>query len=161
MPTETKALYKNSILFFNKKTILLSSLTLIIVLSVSSGSLFFLKKIYAFEKIQADREAGMSLEAFSRHTVQVVDQVDMMLRGVRRTYLSTGSVPGTRQYIQEMNFTSVIHDVYLVSDKGSFIIPDDDHTRSKNVLDRDYFRYHQTHPEDTLFISPVEKGGKL
>ncbi len=143
----------------NKRILLLHSAACLIVLCIVWEGAYLTKRMYLREKEQALREARIAAEAFAQHTIQTVNQVDMLIQSVRMTYLRTGSVAETEQFIQGLHFdTSIIEKVFLVNASGAFLIPSDENAKSQNVLDRDYFLFHQTVPGDTPFVSAVAKG---
>ncbi len=143
----------------SKKILLLHSAACLIVLCIVWEGTYLTKRMYQREKGQAIRDARIAVDAFAQHTIQTVNQVDMLIQSVRITYLRTGSVAETEQFIQGLHFdTSIIEKVFLVNASGAFLIPSDKSATSQNVLDRDYFKFHEATPDDTPFVSAVAKG---
>ncbi len=144
--------------FRKNKLLLLCASACLIVLSIA-GYLYLLEMLYQDEKTRVIREANLAVDAFEQHTIQVVNQVDVILHSVRMLYLRAGSVKDTERFIDGLNFDkSVIDNVYLISANGTIINSHGEDAKSLKVNDRDYFRYHQSTRSDRLFISPVEKG---
>lgn len=141
------------------KTLTLFTLTCLIVVGIIAGYTYMIKRTYLKEKTQVIREASISVDAFEQHTAQIVNQVDVILRSVRMEYLRSFSNTKTEQFIIGLNLdTTVFENIFLVRNDGTFIIPYDENSTLRNVVDREYFRYHQANAADNLFISAVEKG---
>jgi diguanylate cyclase (GGDEF)-like protein len=143
---------------FNKRVLLLCTSAGLIAFVIAAG--FIMRaRTYQAEKASLINEATIGVEACGQHTIQILNQVDMLLHGVRMTYIRTGSVSTTEQFIRGLNFdTAIIENIYIVQADGRFIIPHDKASQSKSVVVREYFHYHQTTPTDQFYISAVEKG---
>ncbi len=144
--------------FFNKRVLLLCTSACLIAFFIAAG--FLLRaRTYQAEKARLVSEAAIGVDACGQHTIQILNQVDVLLHGVRMIYTRTGSVSTTEEFISGLNFdTAIIENVFIVQADGKFIIPHDEVSQTKSVVARDYFRYHQATPEDRLYISAVEKG---
>lgn len=131
----------------------------IIILGILAGSSRLIESIYQNEKALIIREANVSVDALEQHTVQIVNQVDLILNSVRIFYYRTRSIAETEMFINSLNFDkSVIDNIYLISKDGAIIISHDESAKSRNVSDRDYYRYHRSTIADNLFVSSVESG---
>ena len=118
-----------------------------------------LTNMFQDEKGRVFREAKIAVEASTQHTLQVMDQIDILLHSVRLFYLRTRSPEETEQFIKGLDFDhSTISNIYLVDQKGNYIVPRTLNSRSNNITDRDYFQYHRSTLSDSLFISQVELG---
>ncbi len=141
------------------RAFILRASTIALIALILGGCLYFREVLYRDENARVNREAELAVDAFEQHTAQIVNQVDMLLLGVRMMYQRSASAAETERFIRGVNFnTSVIEDVFVAARDGSFIIPFDDASRRSTVADRDYFVFHSTNVEDRIFISPVEKG---
>jgi two-component sensor histidine kinase len=138
---------------------LLCSATLLAAICIAAAGALAVWKTYLNEKVRLTHNAAVSVEAFEQHTALVVEQIDVLLHGVRMTYQRTGSAAETRKYIDGLELdNSTIENIFLVRPDGSFIIPGEEKYRTKSVVERDYYRYHSGETRDNLFISGVEKG---
>ncbi len=145
--------------YFSKKILLLCGLMSLVVLALVAASLYLVDQEYQQEKTVLIKQANTVLVASERHTIQVINEVNVMINGVRMMYSRTASISETAQYIAALSFDqTVIEDIYLADARGDFLIPAMTSVRSGSVADRDYFRFHQRAPADSLFISSVVKG---
>ncbi len=144
---------------FENKILLLCTLSTLIILCLLLGGMMFNEYLYQNEKALVMAEASTTAEAFEQYTVQVINQVDVLLNAVRSFYRRTGSLSEAHQFIDTLNFDkSSVENIYLISADGTIVISHEENTINTNVQDREYFRYHQSTPADTLFISPIELG---
>ncbi len=142
----------------NTKIIFLCISVCLIILCIVGGS-SLQEKTYQTERSRLLNEATIGVEACGEHTRQIVNQVDVLLHAVRMTYIRTGSVTETEQFIDQLNFnTEVIENIFITRADGTFIIPSEEKAQSKSVVSRDYFQHHKTTPADLLFISGIAKG---
>ena len=114
--------------------------------------------------LQAEREkltqnAQLANDAFVEHTLQVVTQVDTLLKAMRGYYLRTGSAEEAEHYMAGLGFNrALISDIYLIDAKGRILTPWKDLALGRNVAERDYFAFHRDNPEDQIFIDSVQTG---
>lgn len=141
------------------KTLILLSLSFIIIFSIIIEYIYILERTYQNEKDQVFRESNIAVDAFEQHTAQIINQGDLLLRSIRMVHLLSLSRKETEDFIKGLNLdTTVFENIFLVKSDGTFMIPYDDYSKIKTVKDREYFKYHQTNPVDSLFISAVERG---
>lgn len=107
------------------------------------------------EVIQAaNSESQNANRTFADHSARVMRQVDAVIRGVRSTYLRTGSVGATEQFIADLNIDpSFIENVYLIDAQGQIVIPAKDRARNLSAVGRDYFTFHSKTTKDTPFLT--------
>ncbi len=135
---------------------LVASLT---CLAILGGSGWFYHHSYRAEAASAADEANQTVNAFTEHTLQLINQVDAFLHGMRWVYQQTGSMALTERFVDGLEFDhSVVENLYLISAEGIIVLAHDPAARNLSVSDRGYFRFHQMTPVDRLSISPVEKG---
>ena len=129
-------------------------------LGVLGGGRYFLEQMRHDEEIQLIRQAQLAAAAFEQHTLRVISYVDVLLRGLRSTYLRTGSLAETQEFIDELVFDrSTIDSINIISPEGIISASSRDRKgKPLNVTDRAYFQYHQATPDDQIFISAVEFG---
>ena len=115
-------------------------------------------------QLQAEQEklalsAQLTNDAFVEHTLQVVNQVDILIKAARGYYERTESVPDTERFVATLGFRrDTIEDIYLISADGFILTPWADRAKRLNVAQRDYFLFHQTNTEDKIHIGPIQLG---
>jgi hypothetical protein len=135
---------------------LVASLTCFAILG---GAAWFYHHSYRAEAASAASEANKTVNAFTEHTLQLVNQVDALLHGMRWVYRQTGSIALTERFVNELEFDhSVVENLYLINAEGIIVLAHNPAARNFSVADRGYFHFHKMTPEDRLSISPVEKG---
>ena len=128
-------------------------------LAILGGSAWFYHDSYRAEAASAAGEANKTVNAFTEHTLQLINQVDAFLHGMRWVYQQTGSIAQTERFVDELEFDhSVVENLYLISAEGIIVLAHNPAARNLSVADRGYFLFHQMTPGDRLSISPVEKG---
>lgn len=128
-------------------------------LAILGGSAWFYHHSYRAEAASAAGEANKTVNAFTEHTLQLINQVDAFLHGMRWVYQQTGSIALTERFVDELNFDhSVVENLYLISAEGIIVLAHNPAARNLSVADRGYFQFHQMTPADRLSISPVEMG---
>ncbi len=143
----------------NKKILLLCIVACLISLGIVSGGEYLIERMRRNEKAQMVNQANLTVDAFEQYTIQMVNHVDALLHAVRMIYLSTYSVTETDQFIDGLNFDkSIVDNIYLINTNGIVVIAHDEQAASRNVRDREYFKYHQSVSTDRLFLSAVETG---
>ena len=142
----------------NKTGVLVASSGLLILLIAVGGALA-LQIVHDTEKTRVVRDAEMAVDACVDHTLQLTNQVDVLLHSVRVVYSATRSAATTADFVDSLSFDrSVIKDIFIVDAHGIFIIPLLSKYSSLSVTDRDYFIYHKSTANDGLFVSAVEPG---
>ena len=135
---------------------LVASLT---CLAILGGAAWFYHHSYRAEAASAAGEANKTVNAFTEHTLQLINQVDALLRGMRWVYQQTGSIALTERFVHELEFDhAVVENLYLISAEGIIVLAHNPAARNISIADRGYFHYHQMTPKDRLSISSVEKG---
>ncbi len=103
--------------------------------------------------------AKLANDAFVEHSIQVVNQVDILLRAARGYYQLTRSVPETERYVAGLGFDKrLIDNVYLIDSEGWILIPWAERSKGRSVLERDYFEYHRQNASDQIYIGAVQTG---
>jgi len=117
------------------------------------------RRSYEAELATAMREAEIANDAFAEETLQMFRQIDLVLRGIRAFHQRSGSVAETERYIQDLGLgQGRIENGYLVDAAGRLVITHNPATVGRSVADRDYYRFHQSTPEDVPHVSAVELG---
>lgn len=128
-------------------------------LSILGGSGWFYQYSYRAEVASTAAEANQTVNAFTEHTLQLINQVDAFLHGMRWVYQHTGSIALTERFVDGLDFDhSVVENLYLINAEGIIVLAHNPAARNLSVADRGYFRFHQMTSADRLSISPVEKG---
>ncbi len=141
------------------KAITLSITSGLIILFVVVGGAVSLRKMYDDERVRVVRDADMAVDACVDHTLQLTNQVSILLNSVRMVYTATRSAAATERFVSALSYDrSVIKDIFLVGADGAFIIPRTQNTAGQIVTDRDYFLYHTSTAADSIFVSAVELG---
>ncbi|MDO9512950.1 MAG: hypothetical protein Q7J34_14440 [Bacteroidales bacterium] len=144
--------------YINTKILILGIITILLLVYVVVLSHLILDRSYEKEKEALVVKSEFAVNAFSVNILQVINQVDMIINGVRMYHTQNSSIESTNLFISGLKIdTLVIENIFIVNETGNFLSPDV-HIRSKNVRDRDYYLYHKTMSDDNLFISAVEKG---
>lgn len=145
--------------YFRHKLPLLWSTVLIIALGIVSLSSLFYVKYIGWEEDRLARNAEFANDAFVHHSLQVMTQVDTLLQAVRSFYLRTGSLAETEHFIKTLPFDkSTIDNLYLIGPDAKVLIPNTSQAMGRSLGARDFMQFHQTSPDDEIFIGPVEKG---
>ncbi|HQC72347.1 MAG TPA: sensor domain-containing diguanylate cyclase [Candidatus Competibacteraceae bacterium] len=129
-------------------------------LGVLGGGWYFLAQARQEQEAQLLQQTRLAADAFEQHTVRVVSYVDVLLWSLRAAYLRTGSLSEMQTFINEMVFDrNTIDSINIISADGLIVASSRDRTgKPLNVVDREYFQYHRSTPEDRIFISAVEFG---
>ncbi|WP_295456292.1 hypothetical protein [uncultured Thiodictyon sp.] len=131
----------------------------LICVGILGSSAYVSQATYGTEIAQATHEAGLTVDAFSAHTMHLLNHVDALLHGLRWVYRQTGSLAQTEHSMDALAFDrTAIHNLYLIGPQGTILISHDPAARNRSVADREYFRFHAATPQDRLFISAVEPG---
>ena len=145
--------------YFRNKLLLLWGAILILMLATAGELGIAYIQLLQKERARLTNSAEISNDAFVKHTSQVVNQVDSILRAVRGFYLSGRSLTETEAFIDSLGFDqSMIDNVYFISADGKIVISHDPSTKGRSASDREYYRFHSTIKNDQIFISPVEIG---
>jgi len=145
--------------FFHQRLRLLWALVLIVLLGIVSEAGVIYAKSFEAEKTRLTRATELATDTFARHSAQVVNQVDTLLKAVRGFYQQTPSLATTEAFINSLPFDKeTVDNIYLISAQGDVLITHDPAVRGRKTSQRDYFLFHQANPSDQLFISPVESG---
>lgn len=115
--------------------------------------------MYESERTRLTTQSGFANDAFVEHTLQMINQVDILLRAARGYYLRTGSVAETERYVASLGFNrELIDNVYLLNAEGQILVPWAERGKQRSGAHRDYFAFHRQTTEDVLFIGPVQTG---
>jgi len=121
--------------------------------------IFRVEKMLQEEKANLANEAKTVLDASVQHTLILLNQIGIFLRGVRGFYNYCHSIEETERFIESIQLDrSLTPNFFLADAAGNLLIPSDDRTSRVNVADRSYFKYHQQNSGDSLYISAVEIG---
>ncbi len=144
---------------FKTRILIFCALVALIITGIIAVGVHFSNNLYQDGKDQLLREANIAVDAFAEHTLQIVNQVDSLLHGVRMVYLGSNSMKQTQDFIDGLSFDkSTIDNIYVIDPDGNVTGSHDDFIKSANVSDRDYYLFHRSNPNDSLYISPVEVG---
>lgn len=111
------------------------------------------------ERVRLQADARQTNDALAQHTIQVTNQIDILLRATRSYYLKTNSVPQTEQFVADLNFDkALIDNIYLIDSDGQILVPWDERAKGRRANHRDYFQFHQQTPVDRIHIGPVQTG---
>lgn len=132
---------------------------LILAVVMVTGTLLLVRTVHDSEQALALAEARLSTDAFTDHAIDVLDHTDALLYALRWVWQYTGSLAATEDFIRGFSFSNgAIANLYLIGADGTVLISHDPQGRHLSVADRAYFRFHREHPEDRLYIAPVERG---
>lgn len=145
--------------FFHHRLRLLWAVVLIVLLAIVGEAGVIYAKSFEAEKIRLTRSIELATDTFVRHSAQVVNQVDTLLKAVRGFYLQTHALAATEAFIDTLPFDkSTVDNIYLISAQAKILIAHDPAAQGRTTAARDYFLFHQSNSSDQLFISPVESG---
>lgn len=142
----------------NKILLIWSAMTILIVGIASMLGIGYVN-FRETEKARLILTTDLVNGVFVEHTIQLVAQVDSILRSVRSFYLHTHSIAETELFIQGLGFDrSAIDNIYLITPDGRVAISHDPTTVGRTVSDREYFKFHHSTSIDKIYIGPVEPG---
>jgi signal transduction histidine kinase len=145
--------------YFRHKVPLLWSTVLVVVLGIVSLSSLFYIKFVDWEEDRLTRNAQLANDAFAHHSLQVMAQVDTLLKAVRSYYLRTGSLDETDHFIDTLSFDkSIIDNLYLIGPDAKVLIARTPEAKGRQLGVRDYMSFHRSTSNDEIFIGQVEKG---
>jgi len=158
-PTRPGSTTRGLVGFFHRRLRLLWALVLIVLLGIVSEAGVIYAKSFEAEKTRMTRTTELATDTFARHSAQVVNQVDTLLKAVRGFHQQTQSLAAAEAFINSLPFDKeTVDNIYLISAQGEVVITHDSAAQGRNTSQRDYFLFHQTNWSDQLFISPVESG---
>jgi len=145
--------------FFQYRLRLLWMVVLVLLLGIIGEAGVIYAKTFEAEKIRLTHTTELATDTFARHSAQVINQVDTLLKAVRGFYLQSRALAATEAFINTLPFDkSTVDNIYFIGTQGEILISHDPAAKGLKVSDRDYFKFHQSNASDRLFIGPVESG---
>jgi signal transduction histidine kinase len=142
----------------NKLLLLASAVVVQMVMIVATLGIVY-GSFYASEKEDSERSARLANEAMVSHAEQLLGHMDSVLRSVRAFLRETGSLTETERFVGELGFDrAIIHNIYVIDAKGRAVLAPGEDATGKVLSSREFFLFHQAHPEDVVFVTPVEVG---
>lgn len=115
--------------------------------------------LYEREYKQLRERATLANDVFAEHTIQVVNQVDILVRTARGHFEQTKSAEITERFLMHLDFPRhTIENIYLIDADGLILTPWAERAKGRTAAQRDYFLFHKNNPADELFIGPVLTG---
>ena len=143
--------------YFRNRLLLLWATVLIVMLGIASQVGLFYVNAREWEQARLTHNAEITMDAFVRHSVQVINQADTLLQSVRGFYLDSESATKTEKFIHSLPFDrSIISDVYLVDDQAKLLISHDPSAKGRSVADHDHYQFQHAAPGDQIFIGSVD-----
>ena len=138
---------------------LLWSVVLVLCLAIVSELGIAYASLKEKERSLLKDNAKLANDAFVEHSIQVVNQVDILLRAARGYYQLTRSVPDTERYVAGLGFDKkLIDNIYLIDAEGRILIPWTERSMGRSAIERDYFEYHRQNSLDQIYIGAVQTG---
>ncbi len=138
---------------------LLWSVAALVSLAIPVSVAYVAHATYLAETAAARGEARLAVDAFAKHTSQLLNDADALLHGMRWVYLRTGSLDETERYVDGLGFDRfAIGNLYFIGPQATIQIAHSPSALNRDVSDREYVQYHIANPADVPFISVVEKG---
>ncbi len=139
--------------------ILLWSMVAVLCLAIASEAGIAYGALQGREHKQLVEKATQANNALVEHTAQVVNQADILIHAVRGYHARTGSAAATERFVASLQFRrDIIENIYLIDADGLILTPWADRGKGLSAAQRDYFLFHQQHPEDQIYIGPVLTG---
>ena len=138
---------------------LLWSVAALVSLAILVSGAYVTHATYLAETAAARGETRLAIDAFAKHTSQLLKDADALLHGMRWVYQRTGSLDETERYVDGLGFDRfAIGNLYFIGPQATIQIAHSPSALNRDVSDREYVRYHIANPADLPFISVVERG---
>ena len=131
----------------------------LVSLAVLASGAYVTHATHLAETETARGETRLAVDAFAKHTSQLLNDADALLHGMRWVYQRTGSLEETERYVDQLGFDRfALGNLYFIGPQATIQIAHSPPALNRDVSDREYVRYHIANPADLPFISVVERG---
>lgn len=107
------------------------------------------------EKAQTVKEAGLTLEAFETHSLDLVRYVDVYLLALRAAYQHHDSVGDARNHLSRVPFNAEMIDAVSIVDADGQVLLTSGDALGSHADERDFFVAQRDMAGDQLFFSSV------